>query len=58
MLQFMGENKKLINVHEQRFAELEASNTNSQIFQTNHQCISQELGNTNRATGPDPAESK
>ena len=34
MLQFMGENKKLINVHEQRFAELEASNTNSQIFQT------------------------
>ena len=34
MLQFMGENKKLINVHEQRFVELEASNTNSQIFQT------------------------
>ena len=34
MLQFMGENKKLINVHEQRFAELEASITNSQIFQT------------------------
>ena len=30
----MGENKKLINVHEQRFAELEASNTNSKIFQT------------------------
>ena len=34
MLQFMGENKKLLNFHEQRFAELEASNTNSQIFQT------------------------
>ena len=33
MLQFMGENKKLLNFHEQKFAELEASNTNSQIFQ-------------------------
>ena len=34
MLQFMGENKKLLNFHEQKFAELEASNTNSQIFKT------------------------
>ena len=34
MLQFMGENKKLLNFHEQWFAELEASKTNSQIFQT------------------------
>ena len=34
MLQFMEENKKLLNFHEQRFAELEASQTNSQIFQT------------------------
>ena len=34
MLQFMGENKKLLNFHEQKFTELEASNTNSQIFQT------------------------
>ena len=34
MLQFMGENKKLLNFHEQKFAELEASKTNSQIFQT------------------------
>ena len=30
----MGENKKLLNFHEQKFAELEASNTNSQNFQT------------------------
>ena len=27
----MGENKRLLNFHEQKFAELEASNTNSQI---------------------------
>ena len=32
MLQFMGENKNLLNFHEQRFAELEASKTNSQNF--------------------------
>ena len=30
----MGENQKLLHFHEQKFAELEASNTNSQIFQT------------------------
>ena len=29
----MGDNKKLLNLHEQKFAKLEASNTNSQIFQ-------------------------
>ena len=29
----MGDNKKLLNLHEQKFAELEASNTNSQILQ-------------------------
>ena len=34
MLQFMGENKKLLNFNEQKFAELEALKTNSQIFQT------------------------
>ena len=34
MLQFMGENKKLLNFHEQKFAELEASKINSKIFQT------------------------
>ena len=33
MLQFMGDNKKLFNLHEQKFAELEATATNSQIFQ-------------------------
>ena len=34
MLQFMGENKKLLKFHEQKFAELEDSNTNSLFFQT------------------------
>ena len=29
----MGDNKKLLNLYEQKFSELEASNTNSKIFQ-------------------------
>ena len=33
MLQFMGDNKKLLNLHEQNFGELEATATNFQIFQ-------------------------
>ena len=33
MLQFMGDNKKLLNLHGQKFGELEATATNFQIFQ-------------------------
>ena len=33
MLQFMGDNKKLFNLHEQKFAELGATATNFQVFQ-------------------------
>ena len=33
MLQFMGDNKKLLNLHEQKFAELGATATNFQAFQ-------------------------
>ena len=33
MLQFMGDNKKLLNLHEQKFAELGAIATDFQIFQ-------------------------
>ena len=35
MLQFMGDNKKLLHTHEQKFAELEALKYNSQMFQSN-----------------------
>ena len=35
MLQFIGDNKKLLHTHEQKFDELEALKTNSQIFQSN-----------------------
>ena len=33
MVQFMGYNKKLLNLHEQKFAELGATATNFQVFQ-------------------------
>ena len=40
----MGDNKKLLNLHEQKFAELEASNTNSQIFQKTTNASLKNLG--------------
>ena len=35
MLQFMGDNKRLLNLHEQKLYELEAFKSNTWIFQTN-----------------------
>ena len=35
MLWFMGDNKRLLNLHEQKLYELEAFKSNTQIFQTN-----------------------
>ena len=35
MLSFMGENKRLLNIHEQKFAELAAFQSNTTVFQAN-----------------------
>ena len=35
MLQFMRDNKKLLHTNEQKFSELEALKSNSQMFQSN-----------------------
>ena len=35
MLSFMGENKRLLNIHEQKFSELVAFQVNTTMFQTN-----------------------
>ena len=35
MLAFMGENKKLLNKHEQKFSELAAFQANTTVFQAN-----------------------
>ena len=35
MFAFIGENKRLLNVHKQKFAELSAFQANMAVFQTN-----------------------
>ena len=35
MLAFIGENKRLLNIHEQKFAELAAFQVNTTVFQAN-----------------------
>ena len=35
MLTFMGENKRLLNIHEHKFAELAAFQANTNVFQAN-----------------------
>ena len=35
MLSFMGENKRLLNIHEQKFVELAAFQANTTVFQAN-----------------------
>ena len=35
MLAFMGENKRLLNIHEQKFAELATFQANTTVFQAN-----------------------
>ena len=43
MLQFMGDNKGLLNLHEQKIFELEAFKSNTQIFQTNTSALLKNL---------------
>ena len=35
MLSFMGENKRLLGIHEQKFSELAAFQANTNVFQAN-----------------------
>ena len=35
MLQFIGENKRILNIHEKRFSELENFQKNTTVIQTN-----------------------
>ena len=51
MISFMGENKRLLNIHEQKFAELAAFQANTTVFQANTNA-SEKSGDTSRAVGP------
>ena len=43
ILQFMGDNKLLLNLHEQKFAKLETFKSNTQIFQENTNALLKNL---------------
>ena len=57
MLTFMGENKRLLNIHEKKFTDLEAFQANTAVFQANTNAslknLETQVGsrNTSRATG-------
>ena len=55
MLSFMGENKILLNLHEQKFVELEAFQANTTVFQANPNA-SKKSRDTSRAVGPSNVE--
>ena len=44
MLSFMGENKRLLNIHEQQFVELVAFKVNTNVFQANANASLKNLG--------------
>ena len=44
MLSFMGENKRLLNIHEQKFVELASFQANTNVFQANTNASLKNLG--------------
>ena len=56
MLTFIGENKRLLNIHEQKFAELTAFQENTNVFQANTNATLKKYRDTSRETGPSNAE--
>ena len=55
MLQFMGDNKRLLNLYEHKLAELEAFKSNTD-FSNKHKCFTKEFGNTGWVVGIDLTE--
>ena len=44
MLSFMGENKRLLNIHEKKFVELEAFQANTTVFRANTNASLKNMG--------------
>ena len=55
MISFMGENKRLLNIHEHKFVELAAFKAKKTVFQANTNA-SEKYGDTNKAIGPSNSE--
>ena len=51
MLSFMGENKRLMNIHEQKFVVLAAFQATTNVL-GQYQCIFEKYGDLSRAVGP------
>ena len=57
MLNFMSENKRILNLHEQKFSKLVFFQANTIVFQAKKKCLFEKPGNLSRAAGPFDAES-
>ena len=57
MLQFMEENKRILNMHENRFSEIENFQANTTMFQTNTKASLRNL-ETTKANTADPILAK
>ena len=55
MISFTGENKRLMNIHEQKFAELAAFQENTPVFQANTNA-SEKSRDISKAIGPSNVE--
>ena len=58
MLQFMGDNKRLLQFHEQKLSDLEAFKSDTHMFQKNASASLNKFRDTSRATGPEYAKSE
>ena len=56
MLHFMSENKRILNLHEKNFSDLENFQANTTVFQTNTNALLEESGDTDKATSSSCAE--
>ena len=56
MLSFMGENKRSLNIHEQKFVELAAFQANTTVFQANTNASLKKSRDTSGVAGPSNAE--
>ena len=56
MLQFIGDNKRLLHLHEQKLSDLEVFKSDTQIFSEEYKCLTEEPGNISRVAGLEYAD--
>ena len=58
MLQFMGDNKRLLQFHDQKLSDLETFKSDTLMFQKNASASLKKSRDTSRAIGPEYAQSE